>query len=110
MTTDALAAELVRILDPIENGCHIEVLKTLGGCDIVFGKMYDPPSINLHHLNAIGLLFGTDDVTVNGYELAGCETCDFGSDYGHTINVRQVTNHADALRDLAKRRTIYSTK
>ncbi len=111
MTANELADELIKIINPVGYKVHVTVVGAVDGCDIEFGKMYDPPPpLNLRHMDALGKLFGTEDVTVNGYSVEGCETCDFGSDYGYTINIRQVTNHTDAINELVKRQTIYGDR
>lgn len=103
-SAEQLRNEIVAALksDDAPSDCHVDVSICLGGCDIEYGAMYDPPPLNLRHLAAIGKLFGTDDVTVNGYSVSGCETCDYGSDYGNTINVRNATRYVEEARELAK--------
>lgn len=62
-----------------------------GSFVIRYGAMYDAPSLNLDKLIKLTELFGTRKIDVNGYRNRGCETCDYGSDYGHTIEVLEPT-------------------
>lgn len=72
--------------------------------EIRYGAMYQAPALNLDRLLAIGALFGTKAVDVDDYANGGCETCDYGSDYGHTIQVRRPSkNIAEAAKLKAAR-------
>ena len=97
--TSALARELIDILG---EGEKLMVL-TLenGGFELSYGKMYERPGLTFSDLKQLSDLFGTDNIDVDDYSRGGCDTCDFGSDYGHTIQLRQVTKRYEELRYLA---------
>jgi hypothetical protein len=54
---------------------------------IEYGDMYNPPELSLDLLVEIKNLFKAKDVKVDTMGWSGCETCDWGSWYGHEINV-----------------------
>jgi uncharacterized alpha/beta hydrolase family protein len=35
--------------------------------------------------------FGTDEIDIDGYSQRGCETCDYGSEYGHDVEIMEPT-------------------
>lgn len=80
--------------------CHLSIGEINGGYEITYGQMYESPGLNFTHLKKLSELFGTDNIDVDNYGYGGCETCDFGSDYGHTIQIRNITKNADELRSL----------
>lgn len=59
---------------------------------ISFTDMYEAPPITAAMLDELAKYFGTMkiDVDHNIAEL-GCETCDYGSAYGHTIIIKEAT-------------------
>lgn len=61
--------------------------------EIEVGSMYERPALSAFVIVAIADLFGTKDVNVDGYDVSGCETCDYGSDYGHRIEVKNATKN-----------------
>jgi uncharacterized protein (TIGR02996 family) len=67
---------------------------------LVWGKMYDAPAITLGLLQKLGNLFGTTQIDVDDYAQGGCESCDWGSDYGHTIQVYEPTKNVKELKAL----------
>ena len=59
-----------------------------------WAQMYESPRITMQFLSALSLYFGTTDVDiVGGISQPGCETCDYGSLYGHEIRVRNITQN-----------------
>jgi hypothetical protein len=67
---------------------------------LIYGRMYEAPVLGIESLLAIGEAFGTKSVDVNNYAHGGCDTCDYGSDYGHTIQVRNPTKNIEEARKL----------
>ena len=57
---------------------------------IKIGKMYDSPVINFKLLKELGDLFNTLNINVDDYNFSGCESCDWGSDYGHEIFIKEI--------------------
>lgn len=81
----------------------VEARKIDGGIEIDYGKMYDAPTLGFEALSALSELFGTKSIDVDNYANGGCETCDYGSRYGHTIQVRNPTkNHELLLAEIEK--------
>lgn len=72
-----------------------------GGFEIVFAQMYERPTgsewggINMALLKSIADHFGTDNIDVDSISQGGCETCEYGSLYGHRIQVRGATRNTD---------------
>jgi uncharacterized protein (TIGR02996 family) len=68
--------------------------------EIKYGEMYTAPALTFDALSQLSELFGTTQIDVDDYSQGGCETCDWGSDYGHTIQIYDPTRNADELRGL----------
>jgi hypothetical protein len=57
--------------------------------DIQMSSMYDPPCLSFALLMAMADFFGTRNINDDDrYSSSGCETCDYGSDYGFTLTIR----------------------
>lgn len=61
---------------------------------------YESPELNVAQIMALVELFGTKDIDVDGYSQSGCETCDFGSSYGHDIIIRNPTKNVSEFADM----------
>lgn len=72
------------------------------GFELEYGSMYTPPVFNLSHMKALAALFGVADadLDVDDYSKGGCETCDYYSDYGHTVQLRRPTKRVAELEAL----------
>jgi hypothetical protein len=71
---------------------HLELEPTGRGLEITIGQMYESPvEINFKTLSKLGELFGTEEIDVDNFANSGCESCDYGSDYGHTIQIYNPT-------------------
>lgn len=57
------------------------------------GDMYSAPDLNYNHLKQLADFYGTTKIDVNGYANSGCETCDYGSNYGHHIEIKNPTKN-----------------
>lgn len=64
-----------------------------GGIELDYGQMYECPPLSFDTLKQLGEFFGTEDINVDEYNMAGCDTCDFGSHYAHQIQVRSITKN-----------------
>lgn len=53
--------------------------------------MYDAPEISFSILKQLSEFFGTDEINVDNFSHGGCETCDWGSEYGHEIRIDNAT-------------------
>lgn len=78
---------------------HVAIARTCRGYEITVGAMYAAPPLAFAQLKALSEMFGTEWIDANGYAESGCETCDYGSDYGHVIELRDVTRRLDELAD-----------
>lgn len=57
--------------------------------DIDMGNMYEAPGLSLSQLIELSKFFGTENIkSGTGYSQGGCETCDYGSSYSITLEVR----------------------
>lgn len=64
------------------------------GFEIDFTKMYESPvDLNYQNIKVISDLFGTEDIDFDNVSEGGCETCDYGSRYGYTIQVYNATKN-----------------
>jgi hypothetical protein len=61
-------------------------------------RMYESPALSAEKLMAMCDMFGTRKIEVDGYAQGGCESCDYGSQYGHEIEVRGPTKRVDDFR------------
>lgn len=69
---------------------------------IDFGSMYQSPNLNFSTLLKLSDLLGTEDIDVDDYAQGGCETCDYGSDYGHKIQVYNATKRLDEIASIVE--------
>jgi len=46
--------------------------------------------------------FGTDEIDIDSYGQGGCDTCDYGSDYGHTVQIYNPTKNVEELQQLVE--------
>ena len=86
---------------PTINASNIERRGEVG-IEIAVRQMYDPVEINFDKLKKLSDIFGTDKIDVDDYAAGGCETCDYGSSYGHDIQVIAPTLCTELLDYLTK--------
>ncbi len=79
---------------------YIQVTEIKNGFELKVGAQYHSPEINFKTLFQLSELFGTQDIDVDDYANSGCESCDWGSDYGHTIQIRFPTKLTEELKSL----------
>jgi len=65
------------ILNSVKNGYDLEVT-----------RMYEYVDFSFDILMKLSELFGTKNINVEHFSESGCETCDFGSRYEITFNIR----------------------
>ncbi len=97
------------ILDILPEGEHVKIAAIAGGYEITYGKMYDAPPLNLDTLMRLSDLFGTTSIDVDRYSQGGCDTCDWGSDYGHTIQIYKPTKQLGGM-ELLNGKDLYKLK
>jgi hypothetical protein len=54
---------------------------------IKYGCPYSAPEFNTEKLMQLCEKLGTFKININNYDEQGCETCDYGSDYGYTFSI-----------------------
>ena len=69
---------------------------------IKIGKMYESPNLSFAKLLEISKIFGTTNIDVDSYNMSGCESCDYGSDYGHNIDIRDATKNVKQFKKECK--------
>jgi hypothetical protein len=58
------------------------------GFEIKITAMYERPfEINFSSLMKFANYFGTESIDVDNISHRGCETCDYGSKYGYTLQI-----------------------
>lgn len=82
---------------------HLEVTKRDSNCFIItYGQMYDSPELSFEKLLELSEMFGTKKIDVDDYANSGCDTCDYGSDYGHEIQIYNPTLLVEELEKLSE--------
>lgn len=100
--------QLIDILyDKDKNHNYLYINDIGNGFEIEYGAMYESPNLGLDKLIKLSELFGTTNIDVDDYSISGCETCDWGSDYGHTIQVKEPTRNVDEIKEALKNQTKY---
>lgn len=68
--------------------------------EISISAMYGSPvEINFFFLKKVSELFETDKIDVDNWSKKGCETCDWGSNYGHTIQIYETPTDIKEILD-----------
>lgn len=60
---------------------------------IKWTEQYRAPDLSYELLRKLAEHFGTEKIDVEDYSSSGCETCDYGSAYGHEIQVFGATKN-----------------
>lgn len=66
-----------------------------------YGGEYTSPDLSFPLLIQLGRLLGTDEINFDDYDVQGCQTCGYGGDHGHEIEITNPTKHVDTLLSLA---------
>ena len=64
------------------------------------GQMYEYIEFSLSSLIVFSKLFGTEDINTDKSSSGGCESCDYVSDYCHTIYINNPTRFIDEIKEL----------
>lgn len=88
------------ILAILSNGDYCKVSEIKKGFEIKYGREYESPELSFNTLMALSKLFDTEEIDVDNYADSGCETCDYGSDYGHEIQIYNPKKNAKELKAL----------
>jgi hypothetical protein len=90
-----------KINEVLDNGEYLRVRKLSNGFEFEYGKEYSHPEISFAKLKALSEIFGTDAIDVDNYcTSTGCDTCGYGSNYGHTIQIYNPTKNVEELTRL----------
>lgn len=99
MTSEELKQELLSFMKPACNfyDVYLKVSKITNGYNLHFGGEYQSPPLGFERLKQLSDLFGTVKIDVNDYANSGCETCDYGSNYGNDIQITNLTKNQEQL-------------
>lgn len=101
MNAEDLEEELCNLLVP-KKYAHTKLIlsQKKSGFEVFYAQMYETTDLDFSTLLALSELFGTRQIDVDGYSASGCESCDYGSCYGHTIDVINPTKNTEHLHEL----------
>lgn len=88
----------------------MSLTKNQTGYELEYGRMYEAPTLNFNTLIRLSEVLGTEDINVDNYSNSGCESCDWGSDYGHKIQITNPTKQLEELEQLASINILHSTR
>jgi hypothetical protein len=74
---------------------EIKIKKVKNHFDVTISQMYEFVPANFTHMKALSELFGTDDINMNNWSYAGCETCDWGSNYSVQFDIKNATKELE---------------
>lgn len=101
-----LKNRILQILTPTDELSHVHysvraiIKNQASGFVINYGQMYEKPELNFDKLMQLSEIFGTREIDVDDYSEGGCETCDYGSDYGHEIQIYNPTKNVEEMKEL----------
>jgi hypothetical protein len=96
-----LQEEVENVLGKAE---YFKYSRNKGCLKIEYGCMYEAPLLNFSVLKKLSELFGTDNIDVDDYAYGGCDTCDYGSNYGHEIAIREATKNVEEFKKLKNKK------
>jgi hypothetical protein len=73
---------------------EVRVERVGGDLRVVYTQPYRAPVLSLDHMQRLKDYYGATTVVVDReVNLEGCETCDYGSAYGHDIRIVRPTRN-----------------
>lgn len=60
------------------------------GIRLEFGQAYSFPELSFDWMSQLSKHFGTTDIDIDHYSQGGCETCDYGSQYGYELQIYNI--------------------
>lgn len=79
-----------KISEILNKGDNLSIKNSNDDILIEYSSMYSTPEVDLAALIELSTLFQTKKIQLNPcINQPGCETCDYGSDYGHEIYIRE---------------------
>jgi hypothetical protein len=91
--------------------CTLNVSRERGrdhSFELLYACEYESPELSFKHLENLSKTFGTTNIDVDNYTQSGCDTCDYGSSYGNTIQLRDVTVNEGILSALVNMGDVYN--
>lgn len=82
-----------KIVIPLDDSFEVEVDGYAGRFQFRYSQMYEAPSLGYKELRALAEHFGTEKIDTDTFSRGGCETCDWGSEYGFEIIVEDATKN-----------------
>lgn len=55
---------------------------------IKISSMYEPPRLSFAILKQLSDFFGSDNIADSRFSHSGCDSCDYGSDYGFELVIK----------------------
>ena len=86
--------------DPL-NHLSVTAAPIPGGFEIRFTAMYESPPLTFETLKGLGGHFGTDRIDVDHISEGGFDSYDYGSCYGHAIQVYGATRNIPVFTETA---------
>lgn len=68
----------------------IQVVAHSNGCNVSVKRSYDFVEVNFSKLMKIAKFFNTQSVDVDEWSKDGCPTCDWGSSYTKSFQIREI--------------------
>ena len=99
-------SEELGTLLPFEGSSYKDGTRTLesygsdGDLLIRYGQMYDRPTFTLNQAIALQKFFDCEDIRQGEFSHSGCDTCDWGSCYGHELHIVKPKKNQDLVGDI----------
>jgi hypothetical protein len=89
MKKSELIKTITAIFDP-KDYCHFEIEITQGKnqIDVRIEQMYEYVEVGFKRLLALSKVFETENIDVDEWHSGGCDTCDYGSQYVKTFQIK----------------------
>ncbi len=85
---DKIVHDIVRGVWPNAENVEVEI-NTPSNIRVRIFNMYSPPGVTFYQLMELSEKFGTKQINAgDDFSYSGCETCDYGSEYGFDLDIR----------------------
>lgn len=100
---EILLVEKMEYHEDLEKVCkRLHFYRHNNGFRIEYGLEYESPELGFEKLLKLSELFGTTKINVDDFGIPGCESCDYGSCYGHQIDIFEATKNVQEAMKLFK--------
>lgn len=72
------------------------------GFEIKISQEYEYVDMNFEILFNLAEYFGTKKIDIDNWSSRGCDTCDYGSSYTHSIQIYDLTKNIPTIKKLTK--------